>query len=199
MYSVYKTVNLTNGKYYIGVHKTDDPNDRYLGSGKLLQTAVKKYGIAGFVKHVLAIFDDPESAFAMEANLVTKEVVASGKCYNMKIGGYGGFDLVNQTKDCSDPIYLQKLSDSAKAHHKRGHPASFKYRHDNRCMGKSIPGWKQTQDAKDRMSETKRKNKVGVGEKNSQAGTMWITNELSNRKINKCDPLPEGWRKGRNM
>lgn len=41
-YTIYKTVNLINSKYYIGKHETDDPYDRYLGSGILLQAAIKK-------------------------------------------------------------------------------------------------------------------------------------------------------------
>ncbi len=31
-YTVYKTINLVNGKTYIGIHQTDNPNDDYLGS-----------------------------------------------------------------------------------------------------------------------------------------------------------------------
>lgn len=44
MYTVYKTTNIINGKYYIGVHKTTNPNDSYLGSGKAIKEAIKKYG-----------------------------------------------------------------------------------------------------------------------------------------------------------
>lgn len=33
--------------------------------------------------------------------------------------------------------------------------------------------------------------------KNSQYGTMWITDGTANQKIKKEDVIPEGWRKGR--
>ena len=36
-----------------------------------------------------------------------------------------------------------------------------------------------------------------LGQKNSQYGTMWITNGVQNKKIKKCDTLPEGWYRGR--
>jgi hypothetical protein len=43
-YFIYKTTNLLNGKYYIGMHVTNQIDDGYLGSGKYLNNAIKKYG-----------------------------------------------------------------------------------------------------------------------------------------------------------
>ena len=53
---------------------------------------------------------------------------------------------------------------------------------------------------------TESKNKIGKsnslkqkGNKNSQYGTCWITNEINNKKIYKGDLIPKGWRLGRIM
>lgn len=50
------------------------------------------------------------------------------------------------------------------------------------------------------------KIKIGIinsfhqqGNKNSQFGSMWITNGIDNKKIKKEDFIPEGWYKGRNL
>jgi hypothetical protein len=42
------------------------------------------------------------------------------------------------------------------------------------------------------------KNSISqLGEKNSQFGTMWITNGSNNKKIKRIDIIPNGWYKGR--
>ena len=46
--------------------------------------------------------------------------------------------------------------------------------------------------------DIKRPKGFAVGYKNSQYGTMWITNGIQNKKIKKDQIIPEGWRKGRN-
>jgi hypothetical protein len=43
------------------------------------------------------------------------------------------------------------------------------------------------------------KNKHQQGIKNSQYGTMWITDGITNKKIKKCETIPLGWYKGRNL
>lgn len=49
-YIIYQTTNILNNKIYIGMHKTSDLNDKYLGSGKLLNLAIQKYGRDNFTR-----------------------------------------------------------------------------------------------------------------------------------------------------
>jgi hypothetical protein len=90
---VYETKNLINGKKYIGKHITNDLNDGYLGSGKILKQAIKKYGKGNFERIILSEFDNEEDAFECEKRLVTEEIMKDVNYYNIAIGGSGGYNL----------------------------------------------------------------------------------------------------------
>jgi len=51
-YIVYETTNNINGHIYIGVHITSVIDDGYVGSGKVLQRAIKKYGLEYFTRKI---------------------------------------------------------------------------------------------------------------------------------------------------
>lgn len=94
-YIVYKITNNINQKFYIGCHKTDNLNDAYMGSGKLIKKAIKKYGNENFCKEILFIFDNEVDMFAKEKELVTEELVKNKKCYNVKLGGTANYYYIN--------------------------------------------------------------------------------------------------------
>ena len=92
-YCVYKITNKINGKYYIGMHQTKDLQDDYMGSGKILKQAIKKYGVQNFYKEILHIFDNEEDMRNKEKELV----VICENSYNLCDGGKGGFGYLNRT------------------------------------------------------------------------------------------------------
>lgn len=94
-YTVYKITNVVNGKYYIGVHSTKNPNDSYMGSGKIIKDALKKYGKDSFKKEVLYIFDTLQDALKKEKELVTEEFVQQKNVYNISLGGGMGGKNIN--------------------------------------------------------------------------------------------------------
>lgn len=186
-YLIYQITNTKNGKIYIGAHKTETMNDGYMGSGKYLQRAIKKYGIEFFKKIILFELADEKKMFAKEADIVDEEFILREDTYNLKVGGFGGFNYINQNgiratekgKPASDACY-----EAVRLGHKQG-----KYKYD------TFTGQVHT-------VETIEKMRIGhkgkhVGSKNSQYGTMWITDGSNNKKLKKDDLIPEGWRKGR--
>lgn len=103
-YIVYKTTNLINGKVYVGVHYTKNPDvfDGYIGCGVTKKdkkkkvsigfpAAVRKYGYENFKRETLFIYPDTEAgmiaAFDKEAEIVNEEWVKSDKNYNITLGG----------------------------------------------------------------------------------------------------------------
>lgn len=94
-YTVYKVTNNINKKFYIGVHSTTDPNDSYLGSGKIIKDAIAKYGKHNFHKEVLFIFDNLEDALSKEKEIVNEQFVKSEDNYNISLGGGIGGKNIN--------------------------------------------------------------------------------------------------------
>lgn len=99
MYIVYKTTNTINNYIYVGVHKEKLPNDSYLGSGKLLKRAIKKYGSNAFIRETLYTFPDKSSAYEMERCIVDDIFIRRVDTYNINSGGDGGFDYINNNKE----------------------------------------------------------------------------------------------------
>ena len=77
----YQAINQINGKRYIGVHKTEDINDGYIGCGVchdsdavsgrnyVFHNAVKKYGYASFRRYTLSFFDKLNNLIAEHESL----------------------------------------------------------------------------------------------------------------------------------
>lgn len=92
-YFIYQTTCLVNNKVYIGCHATNNIDDGYLGSGKLLLAAVGKYGKENFSRSIVETFNNPEDMFMKEKDIVNEEFVASSQSYNLVVGGSGGFKV----------------------------------------------------------------------------------------------------------
>ena len=223
-YIVYKITNMVNGKIYIGVHKTNDLNDNYMGSGKLLKRAQKKYGIENFEREYLYVFDNAEDMFKMESEIVNEEFIARKDTYNLKLGGFGGWDHVNTHENAKkwraagskagtaanlkrfneDEDYRNAVCDHLMRISKLNSKMGLKLAREKlRRIYESTGMWPfsnktHSEETKAKMSE---KAKLKTGDKNSQFGTMWIMNPESgeSKKIKKDTIIPDGWIKGRRM
>lgn len=90
MWYIYKITNKINGKTYIGQHRYEKLEDNYMGSGKHLLNAMKKYGKENFEKEILVsdIKTRAEADIA-ERNYI-KKARSEGKAeYNIVDGGEG--------------------------------------------------------------------------------------------------------------
>lgn len=130
-YFVYKTTNLVNGKFYIGVHATKNINDGYLGSGKRLHDSIKHHGIENFNREILKFFDAYEDALYYEKELVTTELVESDMCYNLCEGGGKPPTMVG-----SNHPFFQKSRPDSKKRMLEHNPSKGKFGKDSATYNK---------------------------------------------------------------
>lgn len=89
-YFIYETTNLINGKKYIGKHITDNLDDGYLGSGIVLQNAIKKYGRENFKREILEFCENEEQCYELEYEYIKNaNAYSSSNYYNLSEGGKG--------------------------------------------------------------------------------------------------------------
>lgn len=87
---IYLTTNLINGKQYIG-RKTSTKflSEKYLGSGKYLKAAVKKYGKENFKVELLKCCESLDDLVSSEMYFIKAyNAVESNAFYNQSYGGY---------------------------------------------------------------------------------------------------------------
>lgn len=176
-YFIYETQCLVNHMTYIGCHATDNLDDGYLGSGKHLKRAIKKYGKENFNRTIIKIFDNPIEMFLLETALVTEEYVRNPNTYNLVVGGYGGFKVQNIEE------WKSKLKDSSSKRINKQPALGLRHTDEAKqkisiankgrtAWNKGLPGtWigkTHTQESKDKIS----KNRTGLtaGENNPMFG-----------------------------
>ena len=202
LYLVYRITNILNDKTYVGCHQTKNPNDTYMGSGKILLKSQKKHGLENFKKDILFEFQTPEEMFAKEAEIVNADYVKSGNTYNLKEGGYGGWSHINN----GDSDHIARCSRNGKIQIKRYQDGvrSGKFKRPSSQsveFGRYRSNLALSPEAREKRKVTFAENLHSQGVNNSQFGSMWIfsENEKKSKKIFKGDPIPEGWEKGRKM
>lgn len=202
---VYKTTNVINNKYYVGMHSTDDLDDGYIGSGKYLWRSIRKYGKENFICEILEFFDNRELLVENERITVNDDLLKDHLCMNLMKGGEGGLQSPDNVKKWrlagtkrmkelfdSDPFYKLNLS-RLKSEMNKKHWAQGMF--DKGSIG--FTNKTHTDETKIKMSHIA---SLKLGHKNSQFGTCWIYKQNENKKI-KNDELDKwlsiGWVKGR--
>lgn len=174
-----------------------------MGSGKYLKYAQEKYGMENFTKEILFVFDTPEAMYAKEAEIVNEDFLAEENTYNIKVGGFGGFDYINSA---GKNLYskngqlgyggdnLSKGWDREKTSNEIVKiSASLREGYRTGRITPSFLGKRHTEETKAKLRGHNRQ----AGSKNSQYGSMWINNGTINAKQSANKPLEEGWSAGK--
>ncbi len=199
---IYKTTNLLSGKYYIGMHSTNNIEDGYLGSGTRLRYSIKKHGKENHEREIIEFLNSRSELKKRENEIVNLNEISKKYCMNLKVGGEGG--LVNEEH------HIKMREGASKSLKNKWNNIEFrkkiiglskermKNRHkEGKVKYDTFTNKKHSEESKKLMSD---KAKKRTGSKNSQFGTCWITKDEINKKI-KNEELTKfthlGWIKGR--
>jgi NUMOD3 motif-containing protein len=177
---IYKTKCLITGKYYFGMHSTNDLDDGYLGSGKRLRYSIRKYGREN---HIREIFEDcseqgREFLRDREALIVDNERLSDEKCLNLCVGG-NAHDKYKRGQKCSEET-CKKISEAL-----RGRKLSTDHRQklSEKKKGENHPffGKSSPMKGKTHSAETRARLSAVTGEKHHAFGKKF--SEEHRRKL----------------
>jgi group I intron endonuclease len=191
---IYLTENLINGKKYIGKDSRNNP--AYLGSGKYLHQAIKKYGRKNFKKTILEYCDCLESLNFREIYWLKKyNCVEDPMYYNMT-------DTITPCtlgrKDSAEVRYkksqAQKLSyregrqrSTGASFHKSRTPDSYKRNKETRAkISAKLKDMPKSELHKNGISAAKKGKSTGPRSTEARAK---ISAKQLKRPIIKCDPI----------
>lgn len=202
---IYITTNNINGMKYIGKHKSDKFDCKYLGSGILLRKAIKKYGIENFKVELLQSAETLKELNSLEIEFIEKYNCAhDSSFYNLSKGGDGG-DTVSYLTPLEKRYFyknrpngmtgkkhseetIKKISESLKGkkkgipkseEHKRKISEGNKGKHTGRES--SFKGKKHTEDSKEKIRQSR------LGKPSPRKGV-----ELSSETIKKISESKKG-------
>ncbi len=199
---IYKTTCQITGKFYVGMHSTDNLEDGYLGSGKILGYSRKKYGDENHKKEIIERCLSREALKLREKEIINEEMLANPLNINLKYGGEGGWDHIDFSPFRNTIVQSEmqrRGNEKLKllwADDKFAKKVSDKI--SSSLKGKqSFAGHKHTPETKLKMSV---KASAKTGNLNSQFGACWVVKNSVARKIKKQqleEYLANGYSRGR--
>ena len=203
---IYKTTNLLNEKFYVGMHSTDNLEDGYVGSGKRLGYSIRKYGLENHKFEILEFLSSREELKKREAEVVNEEMLKHPLCMNLKFGGEGGWDHLKN--DPNMKIVRANNLNRSKARFLENPTEEYleiqrekmKKINSEKTRFDNFAGKKHSKESIEKMKSSHKG--LQVGSNNSQFGTCWICNDDEAKKIKKEDLqswIDKGWSKGRKM
>ena len=203
---IYKITNLANSKIYIGKHSTDNLNDSYMGSGKIIKNARAKYGKNAFKKEIIAFSDNEDSLNFLEKFYIKKyKSQDSSIGYNISSGGQGSANVNKgkpswnkggtitdeQKKKISEALKgrhhtieaRKKMSDSLKGRisNRKGVHLSDETREKMSAAHKGKPSWMKDRHhsdvSREKMSIAKRGRKLSDETRKKMSAAIKLRNQ----------------------
>ena len=202
MHYIYRITNKINGKTYIGQHEYKKLDDSYMGSGKLVIRAQKKYGMENFEKEILySRIQYKKTADDMEKFAIAKERALGKAEYNIADGGQGGNlgeEVNKKLRGENNGFYGKKHSKETRrklSEARKGKKFGHLSEETKKKISEAQKGKKHSEERIRKNSEShKGQTPWNKGKKTGSNGTHWYNNGEINVKAKEC---PEGFVKGR--
>jgi len=182
---IYKTTNLINNKIYIG-QKKGQFNSNYLGSGKIIQRAVKREGFANFTVIPIIYAFNFNELNKLEIYYIDyyRRLLGKSMLYNISNGGVGSIGNSTHKKNCQCyPCRFSRGEISGENHPMFGKFSSKETKEKQRL---SKLGKKLTEEHKKKISESNKGKKLGCIVSNETRQKM----SLSRRGVSPANKLP---------
>jgi hypothetical protein len=193
---IYRITRLgEGGKYYLGLHSTDNLEDGYFGSGAILSKSIKKYGKEKHIKEILEFLPSRDLLKLREKELITKELIDDTSCMNLVPGGGGGSDVgrlgaESLKRKRQDPVFDSAYKEAmSKAQVKRFENPEAHASVSNGVKKQWAANHQELKIATQAGQQRWRAENPAIYSNNQSKrtkGKIWITNGISNRMI-----LPE--------
>lgn len=193
---IYK-ITRNDGKYYIGMHSTDNLDDGYFGSGKRLWHSIRKYGKEVHIKEIIEFLSSREELKKREAELVNEECIADPLCMNIDLGGNGGgnFNAAREKlkKLWELPAERERIILAIKiGASKGGKKSQTLITYEERIRRQEKAKYKKSYKATGKKHSDISKNKIS----NASKGKVWLSKDNTSIKVFPYEMtkyIAEGW------
>jgi hypothetical protein len=181
------------------MHSTDDLQDGYLGSGKVLGYSRRKHGDENHTLEILEMCGSRELLKVREREIVNEELLSNPLNMNLKYGGDGGgkFWSEEHQRKCASAGGRVGGKTAGKLNGAQNY-LSARERGTSKLSCLAFSGKKHSTESRRRISSSMLGKQDA--KKNSQFGTCWVTNGVITKKIKATAldaHLREGFRRGR--
>lgn len=206
---IYKITNTITNKIYIGQRKSQELDESYWGSGRLIKQSIKKYGLDAHNRELIEFCETIDILNEREKYWIKYYNCLTPNGYNIAVGGnqcpvhkLSDAEKQQRSKQLSErnkknwqnPEYREKM---LKICHENGHKTH--HTEERKQWLREHPlfaGKKHSEEAKLKMSLAKYKNpspNQWTSEHNPSKGKHWYTNGVDEVLSESC---PDGYTNG---
>lgn len=189
---IYLIVNKVNGKTYVGKHKLYKRawnKDNYMGSGKRLKPAQRKYGIENFEKFLIEYTFSEEDACKKEKFWIAEYRSRNKAEYNITDGGDGGSNKGRKFSEEHRKKIAEAMkgdqrnkgrhhTEEARRHMSEGHKGKPHSEEQKRKVSQKLKGHSVSEETRKKLS------KASKGRKHSEEAKRKMSESAKRRPSN---------------